>query len=251
MSALARKAQPIVGLMVVVAASIAVAWGIRHHVMTSPRFAVRTVRVEGTARRNSEQVAASAGLQVGKNIFGIDLENARVRILQDAWIEKATVKRKLPSTIMVEVTEREAAAAVAVGPELYLCTHEGELFKRLEPGDPSKLVVITGLTTEQVAHDRAGAIRRIRSALDLLLDYEQRGPSKRLPAQEVHLGQDGTAQIMVGREGVTLELGQSPYRQKIMRAARVLDEIERRHAQPSVVFLDNDAHPERVVVRMR
>ena len=251
LSASLRKLQPIVGLLVVVTASIAVAWGIRHHVMTSPRFAIRTIRVEGTARRSSEQVATTAGLQVGKNIFSIELENARVRILQDPWIEKASVQRKLPSTITVEVTEREAAAAVAVGTELYLCTHEGELFKRLEPGDPSQLVVVTGLTAEQVSQDRPGSIRRIRAALELLTDYEQRGPSKRLPAQEVHLSQDGTVQVVVGNEGVTLELGQSPYRQKILRAARVLEEVERRHAQPSVVFLDNEAHPERVVVRMR
>jgi cell division protein FtsQ len=246
-----RRLQPIVGLVVVVAASIAVAWGIRHHVMTSPRFGVRTVRVEGTSRRNSEQVAAAAGLQIGKNIFTIDLENARILILQDPWIEKAAVKRKLPSTIQVEVSEREASAAVAVGSELYLCTHEGEIFKRLEAGDPSTLVVITGLTPDDLGKDRPGANRRIRAALDLMMDYEQRGPSKRLPPQEVHLADDGTMRMLVGKEAVTLELGAPPYRQKVLRAAHVLEEVDHRHAQPSVVFLDNVAHPERVVVRMR
>jgi cell division protein FtsQ len=251
LSAFAKRIQPIVGMVVVVATSIAVAWGIRQHVMTSPRFAVRTVRVEGTVKRNSEQIAASGGLQVGKNIFTIDLESARVRILQDAWIEKATVRRKLPSTITVEVSERDASAAVVVGSELYLCTHDGELFKRVEPGDPTNLVVISGLTADQVANDRPGSVRRIRTALDLMMDYEQRGPSKRLPPEEINLGEDGTIRIMVGKEAVTLELGHAPYRQKVLRAARVLEEVDRRHAQPSVVFLDNEAHPERVVVRMR
>ncbi|MBI5535290.1 MAG: FtsQ-type POTRA domain-containing protein [Deltaproteobacteria bacterium] len=251
LSAIVRRAQPIVGLLVVVAASIAVAWGIRHHVMTSPRFAVRTVRVEGTVKRSSEQIAAAAGLKIGNNIFSIDLESARVRILQDPWIEKAMVRRKLPSTITVEVTEREASAAVVVGTEIYLCTHDGELFKTIEPGDPSNLVVITGLTSEQVSDDRPGSVKRIRAALDLMMDYEQRGPSKRLALEEINLAQDGTVRLVVGKEAVTLEMGQSPFRQKILRAAQVLQEVDRRHAQPSVVFLDNDAHPERVVVRMR
>jgi cell division protein FtsQ len=251
LSGFIRRVQPIVGLLVVVATSIAVAWGIRQHVMTSPRFAVRTVRVEGTTKRNSEQIAAAAGLQIGKNIFSIDLESARVRILQDPWIEKAMVRRKLPSTITVEVSEREASAAVAVGSEIYLCTHDGELFKRIEPGDPVNLVVITGLSSEQVADDRPGSIKRIRGALDLMMDYEQRGPSKRLGLEEIHLASDGTVRLVVGKEAVTLEMGQSPFRQKILRAAQVLQEVDRRHAQPSVVFLDNEAHPERVVVRMR
>jgi cell division protein FtsQ len=220
-------------------------------VTTSPRFAVRTIRVQGTSRRSSEQVVQSAGLQTGKNVFAVDLENTRARILADPWIEKATVTRKLPSTIAVEVTEREAAAAVSVGGDLVLCTHEGELFKRLEPGDPSSLVVITGLEPEQVAADRPAAVRRVRAALELLSDYERRGPSKRLAPGEVHLGEDGTMQMTVGREGVTLELGHAPYRHKVTRAARVLEELERRRTQPGVVFLDNEAHPDRVVVRVR
>jgi cell division protein FtsQ len=251
LSEVLRRAQPVVGLIVVVATSIAVAWGIRQHVMTSPRFAVRTVRVDGTNKRNSEQVAAAAGLQIGKNIFSIDLESARIRILQDPWIEKAMVRRKLPSSITVEVSEREASAAVVVGSEIYLCTHDGELFKRIEPGDPVNLVVITGLSPEQVSDDRPGSIKRIRAALDLMMDYEQRGPSKRLVLEEINLASDGSVRLVVGKEAVTLEMGQSPFRQKILRAARVLEEVDRRHAQPSVVFLDNEAHPERVVVRMR
>ncbi len=239
------------GILLVAATSIAVAWGIRHHVMTSPRFAVRTIRVDGTNRRSSEQVVAFAGLRPGANIFGVDLEGARLRILQDPWIEKADVRRKLPSTLLVDVSEREASAAVAIGSELYLCTHEGELFKQLEPGDPSQLVVISGLTPEQVAQDRPAVVRRIRGALDLLADYERRGPAKRLAVQELNLGEDGTLRMVVGHEGVVLELGQPPFRQKILRAARVLEEVDRRRAGPGVVFLDNEAHPDRVVVRMR
>jgi cell division protein FtsQ len=240
-----------VGIVVVIAASVGLAWGIRHHVMTSPRFAVKTIRVDGTARRTPEQVVETAGLAAGVNIFAIDLENARRRILQDPWIESATVDRKLPSTLTVQVVEREAAAVVVIGVEPYLCTHTGEPFKRLESGDPSSVPVITGLVPEDVASNRDGAVKRIRDALELLNEYERRGPSKEYPAQEVHLGDDGTMRMTVGRNAVTIELGSPPYRRKVLRAAQVLGEVGRRKADPAVVFLDNEAHPERVVVRMR
>jgi cell division protein FtsQ len=239
------------GIVLVIAASIAVAWGIRHHVMNSPRFGVKTIRVEGTVKRTPEQIAALAGVESGKNIFRIDLEAAGLRIQQDAWIDKANVTRRLPSTITIEVTEREAAAAVTVGSDVYLCTHEGELFKKIEPGDPSNLVVITGIMPEEVSKDRASVVKRVRGALDLLGQYERRGPNKRLPVQEIHLVSDGTTRMTIGKDAVTLELGRYPYGNKIIKAARVLDEVAHRNAEPSVVFLDNDAHPERVVVRMR
>lgn len=239
------------GVVFVIVASIAVAWGIRHHVLTSKRFAVRTVRVEGTYRRSPEQVVNTAGISVGMNIFALDLENARVRVLQDPWVETATVERKLPSTISIKITEREAAAAVAVGADLYLTTPGGQLFKRLEPTDPSDLVVITGVDPQQISTERDRVIGRVRMALDLLADYERKGPNRTHPAQEIHLSDDGTMRMIVGKSPVVVELGRPPYRKKVLRAARVLAEVTRRKANPAVVFLDNEAHPERVVVRMQ
>lgn len=240
-----------VGIVLVVTASIALAWGIRQHVMTSPRFAVRAIRVDGIQRRTPEQVVQTAGLQVGMNIFAADLEGARRRLLQDPWVETATVDRKLPTTLTVVVQEREAAAAVAIGQELYLCTHDGEPFKPMEPGDPSKLVVVTGIVPDEVAQSRTSVVRRIRAALALVDEYEHKGPAKEYAAQEVHVANDGTMRLTVGRDAVTIEMGLPPYRRKVLRAAQVLNEVSRRKAEASVVFLDNEAHPERVVVRMR
>lgn len=240
------------GVVLMVALSIAAAWGIRRYVSTSPRFAVRSIRVDGTVKRSSEQVVAAADLQMGQNIFGVDLEATRARILRDPWVEEASVQRKLPSTMVINITERQAAAVVMIGDGAYVCTHEGDIFKKAEPSDPlSEAVVITGLTTDEIDKDRAAVMRRVRGALDLLSEYQSRGPSKRLPPEELHLGDDGTASLMIGTEPVTLELGHAPYRQKVVRAAMVLEQLQQRHASASVVFLDNDAHAERVVVRMR
>lgn len=238
-------------IVFVVAASIALAWGIKQHVVTSPRFAVKNIRVEGTVKRTPEQVSETAGLTIGMNIFSVDLISARRRLLQDPWIATAEVSRQLPATLSISLTEREAAAVVAVDADLYLCTHEGELFKKLETDDPIGLVVISGLTGAQVANDRKSAISRVRSALELLGQYEQRGPARQHPVQEVNLGEDGSARMVVGRSAVTLEMGHAPYRTKVLRAARVLREVQRQKGDPLVLFLDNEAHPERVVVRMR
>ena len=58
--------------------------------------------------------------------------------------------------------------------------------------------------------------------------------------------------MLLGKEAIAIHLGQPPYRgQDRPGRARVLNEIARRKAAASVIFLDNVAHPERVVVRMR
>ncbi|WP_437945967.1 FtsQ-type POTRA domain-containing protein [Sorangium sp. So ce296] len=246
-----RALQLLAGAAVVLITSTAVAWGARRYIVSSPRFAVRTVLVDGAQRRSAEQVASSGGIEVGKNIFTLDLELAGAAISTDPWIEKATVTRTLPSTVHVSVVEREAQALVAIGGDLYLATRDGELFKELAEDDPFDLPIVTGITGEQVARDRAGVVIAVRRMLDVVEDMERAGVARRYPIQELHVERDGSVVITIGKEGIALHLGQPPYRDKVGQAARVLTELAQRKASASVIFLDNDAHPERVVVRMR
>lgn len=239
------------GVAVTVAAALACVWGLLHYTRTSPRFAVRTIDVHGTSRRSPEDIARQGGIVMGQNVFVTDLEAARAGILDDPWIEQASLRRKLPAAISVDLVEREAAALVAIGPDLYLSTRQGEPFKKPEPGDPFDLPVVTGIRTDDVIKDRNATIVSIRRALDLVADYDHLGPAKSLPVQEVHIEDDGGLVLSVGKDVIQLHMGKGPYRQGLDQAIRVLGELANRRAQASVVFLDNDAHPERVVVRMR
>jgi cell division protein FtsQ len=239
------------GVLVTIAAALGCVWGMLRYTRTSPRFAVRTIEVQGNTRRTPEDIAREGGILRGQNVFATDLEAAKVAILADPWIEQASVRRKLPSAIGIDVIEREAAALVAVGSDLYLSTRQGELFKKPEPGDPYDLPVITGTRSDDIVKDRAGAVAMIRKALDLAADYEHIGPARALPVQEVHLEDDGALVLSVGKDAIQLRFGKGPYRQSLEQASRVLGDLAGRHAQASVVFLDNEAHPERVVVRMR
>ena len=65
------------------------------------------------------------------------------------------------------------------------------------------------------------------------------------------MADDGTTTLVVGSSGITFHLGKGPVRQKLLMAARVLARVRARQQTPTIVFLDNEAHPERVVVRLR
>lgn len=248
---LSRAMALVLGVCVVLSASIAVAWGARRYITTSPRFGIRTVLVDGNRRLSAEEIAAHGGVTIGRNIFEVDLETAGATIANEPWVEKAVVTRKLPSTVSISVVEREAWAAATIGGELYLVTRDGDPFKRVSEGDPFDLSVITGIEAEKVSLDRTGVVNAYRRALDVVEDMDRAGISKRYPIQEVHLEKDGTIVMTIGKDAIALHLGHSRFRERIEQASRVLSELSRRKAQPSVIFLDNEAHPERVVVRMR
>jgi len=238
------------GIAVVVSSAVGVAWAARRHVVTSPRFAVSEIDVVGNERRPAETLVAETGVAVGANVFALDLDAARARLLADPWIADAALARRLPGTILVQVTERKPAAMVSLG-DVYLATAEGEPFKKLEPGDPIDLPLVTGLRAESLTDDRAGTMRTIRRATDLAAEYDHGALARRSALQEVHVEPDGTFTLVVGRSAIQLVLGVPPFRRKLDQAARVVAELDRRGAKADTIMLDNDAKPERVVVRMR
>jgi cell division protein FtsQ len=238
------------GIVLVVSAAVGVAWAARRHVMTSPRFAVTEIDVVGHDHRTAEAIAGESGVTAGANVFSLDLDRARARILADPWIAQATLARRLPGTILIEVAEHKPAALVALG-DTYLTTAEGEPFKKLEPDDGVDLPLITGLRADTLAEDREGTMRTIRRGIDLAAEYEHGALAHRASLEEVHVDSDGSFSVVVGRGAMQLVLGAPPFRRKLDQAARVVAELEKRGAKADSIMLDNDARPERVVVRMR
>lgn len=244
-------AKLLVGIAVVVGASGGVAWGTKRYVTTSPRFAVRTVAVDGASRLSAEEVARHAGLAVGDNVFSIELDEVRQKLEAHPWIASARVSRKLPGAVMVSVVEHEPKALVSVADALYLVDAKGAVFKEVGADDAFDLPLVTGVAADKIVADREGVEAKLRDALALVDDVSRSELAKRHPLQEVHLEKDGTVLVIVGSEAIALHLGRPPYKGKLEQASRVLDEMGKRKAQASTVFLDNDASPERVVVRMR
>ncbi|MFO0662227.1 MAG: FtsQ-type POTRA domain-containing protein [Polyangiaceae bacterium] len=241
-------ARAIAGITLFLGIVVSLSWGLFGYISKSPRFSIKNIQIEGAVRRSTEDIARLAGVAQGNNIFALDLEQAQVAITRDPWIRQASISRKLPGTIKITVTEREATSLVSVGGDLYLASHGGDLFKRVEPGDPIDFPVVTGIAADG---DRNGATILVRRAQDIVTEYERMPIAKKMPLQEVHLTEEGGASILVGRETVMLALGHGPYRIKLERAARVLGEVDKRKGQVSTIFLDNEAHPERVVARLR
>lgn len=239
------------GLAVVVSASLAVAWSAHHYALTSPRFAIRTIDLVGAHRLSLEQVKAESGAAVGVNIFALDSDAAERKLLENPWISEVKVTRRLPGTLRIELSEREAAAIVALGEHLYLVTREGEPFKEIQAGDPYDLPLITGASAENLQRDRVREMERIQTGLEVLHQFERVPLSRVYPAEEVHLADAGDVTLTAGKEGVTLELGTGPWRKKLLMAEEVVSELRKKGRTPGIVFLDNTAHPERVVVRMR
>ena len=248
---LALGAKLTLGLALIVGAVGSLAWGVHRYAQTTPRFSIVKIEIEGTRRLGREDVLGAAQVKKGDNLFAFDVERAESSLLESPWISSARITRQLPGTIQMEIAERDVLALAILGGKTFLVDQEGQPFKVMGSGDPHDLPVVTGLSVAALSKDRRAELERLRGTLSLLRKYEKLSLSQSFPAQEVHLEPSGSAVLMVGAKGTSLHLGPPPWKQKLLRAERVLQKTRRSGGIPSVVFLDNEAHPERVVVRVR
>lgn len=244
-------AKLLLGMALVLGAAGGVAWGAHHFLVTTARFSIERVEVEGSHRFGQAELLRLMGTERGANLFALELSEAERALVRNPWIEHAKLSRKLPRTLHIQLRERRARAIAAVEQTLYLVTADGQPIKRLVEDDPVDLPVISGVTRDEWAVDRRGARERLALAIQVLDDYERLTLAKAFEPQAVHLGPDGQLELVVGASAVTLQLGKRDFRQKLLMAARVLGRVQARGEIPEVIFLDNEAHPERVVVRLR
>jgi cell division protein FtsQ len=212
-------------------------------------FAIREIVIEGNQQLGDIDVRRAAGLQIGSNIFEISDEDARKYLLRHPWIEDATVVRKLPASIRIDIVERQPVALVALD-HLYLVSHEGAVFKRLGVDDPVDLPVITGIASEQFYDDLDYRTAILLRSMAVLQDYEGAGLAEREPVSEIHFEGVTGIQLFVGNDGMNVRLGNGQHRQKLRRLRQVLERLAREKTRPSYVYLDNVRSPERVTVRL-
>ena len=212
-------------------------------------FAIREIIIEGNRQVEDIDVRRAARLQLGSNIFEVSTEDARNHLLQHPWIEEATVVRKLPGRIRLEIIEREPVALVALD-HLYLVSKEGAVFKRLGVDDPVDLPVITGIASERFYDDFDYRTAILLRSMALLQDYEGAGLSGAEPVSEIHFEGANGIELFVGHDGMNVRLGNGQHRQKLRRFRQVLERLAREKTRPSYVYLDNVRSPERVTVRL-
>jgi cell division protein FtsQ len=190
-------------------------------------------------------------LELGRNILGLDLALAEKNLMSSPWIREARVERRLPGTLRITLEEREPRALGLVAGKLFLVSERGELFKPLGDHDPEDLPVISSLPENPSAPLATIVDSRFRQGVDLLEEYARTPLAAQFAAEEAHFDAEGRTVLIVGREGTELHLGLPPYREKLARAGKVLLDSRTLGALPGTVFLDNAAHPERVIVRAR
>lgn len=115
----------------VVAALIAASIG----ALMSPLLDVDRVAVSGAKHLGAEDVIALSGVAHGDHLVSVDLAAVRSRLRADPWIASATVTRRLPGTIAVEIIEEEPLFKFTASDGTLLISHTGRVLSASPQGE--------------------------------------------------------------------------------------------------------------------
>jgi cell division septal protein FtsQ len=139
-----RRRLRILLAVVGVVAVLALAWG----VTISPLFAVDDIEVRGADHAGAEAVLAAAGVGHGDSMVWLHPGEVAARVRASPWIDHVSIRRDWPRKLVIDVTERTAAAWVparAPGAAL-LVDHTGRVLQRVDapPAGLPELVDVHG-----------------------------------------------------------------------------------------------------------
>jgi cell division septal protein FtsQ len=221
-----RLGRTIAKLALTIAVLLAVIWGVRlgvRHVVASPRFQLRSIEFVPTPHLGPAEVAALAGVAIGDRLLGIDTDAVANRIAVHPWVERVHASRRLPGCLVIDVTERRAAAVAALA-GLYLIDDSGRPFKRATMEEADGLPVVTGIDRARFAELPEVSAAAFREALALLRAYrEQPG---RPAVGEISIEPGFGFSLLLFDGGAEIRLGRGNYGKKLAQLDQILEAVK-------------------------
>jgi cell division protein FtsQ len=192
-----------------------------------PYFNLQHVEVTGNRRLSTAEVVETSETEAGINLLTVNLNTIASRLQRHPWIRSASVYRRFPGSLVIEIEERTPRAILAAE-KLYYVDGQAAYFTRLLPGDSVRFPLFTGVTPEDLKSNGPEIQEMIRLGLHVL-DLIERGGAAIDPwsIAEIRLSLDDGLSLHT-KAGRTIILGKDDFERKIQRYGRLKGLLTRR-----------------------
>src|SRR5690349_3973042 len=196
---------------------------------------VDRIVISGNERLSNADVAALLDGLRGESLLRADLDAWRARLVASPWIQDAALRRWLPSTVEVAVSERQPVGIGRLGAELYLVDERGVIIDRYGPQYADlDLPIIDGLVADPDANEpRADLAARVIAAV-----HAKPAVASRL--SQVDVRDPHNAAVILSGDGAVIELGEDQFLQRLDSYLQLASALRERVADIDYVDLRFD-----------
>jgi cell division protein FtsQ len=217
-------------------------------VLTAEALTITRLTVSGNVRLSKGEVVALMDGVRGKSMVTVDLEGSRQKLLTSPWVADAAMRRVLPGTIAIAISERQPMGIARLGSGLYLIDQRGTIIDEFGPNYAEfDLPIIDGLAsaprdgTPLVDENRAALAARLLASLQTRPDL-----AKRVSQVDVSDVRDGV--VILEGDPALVRLGDDQFVDRLQSYLDLAPALRERVADIDYVDLRFD---ERIYVKPR
>jgi cell division septal protein FtsQ len=205
-------------------------------VLQASGLQVRRITVHGNVRLSSGEVQAIVDGLRGTSILTADLPGYRRRLMKSPWVADVALRRVLPSTVEVFVSERRPMGLCRLGSTLYLIDPHGTLIDEFGPQYAEfDLPIIDGLVAAPstgrptIDDARAELAWRVIEALSARKDIAQR--ISQIDVRDAH-----DAVVLLQDDAALLHLGEDRFLERVQSYVDLAPTLRR--SVPDIDYVD-------------
>ena len=204
-------------------------------VIASPVFGLEAVLVRGNRNVSDREVARVAGVTMGESILSMDLEALLRRLLAYPLVRSASVRRRLPSALVIELEERVPVALVR-SDRNFIVDRDGKVMSVTERDVKVPLPCLTGIAILD-GKVTESAMEDLNAGLDLMEAVRAGGfPSpESIDCVDVSNGND--AVIVPARGRPLVHVGRENLQERLKRLRLVAADISARKQEIEYIEL--------------
>jgi cell division septal protein FtsQ len=215
-------------------------------VVTASPLQVNRIAVRGNTRMSSGEVEALADGLRGTSILLADLDRYRSKLLDSPWVADVALRRVLPGTVEVFISERQPIGLCRLGDDLFLVDRQGVVIDQFGPRYVEfDLPIIDGLvTTPDRAQPTIDSARAELAARVIDAVGPRRQLAKRISQIDVRDARD--AVVLLDDDPALLHLGDERFLERLQAYLELAPALRER--VPEIDYVDM-RFEERVYVR--
>ncbi|OFW33603.1 MAG: hypothetical protein A3G76_03895 [Acidobacteria bacterium RIFCSPLOWO2_12_FULL_65_11] len=205
--------------------------GARAHVLQVDRIVVF-----GNERLSHGEVLALVGGLRGESLLWADLGAWRARLLASPWVKDAALRRSLPSTIEVIVTERQPIGIGRIQDEMYVIDDRGAIIDQYGPPYADlDLPIVDGLAASSgesgtpADEARAELAARVVAALRVRPEIARR-------LSQIDVSDVGNAAVILSGDSAVIELGDDQFLARLQTYLELAPALRER--VPEIDYVD-------------
>jgi cell division protein FtsQ len=190
-------------------------------------FTFNNIVVSGNNHLEEEDIKNAVYMREGENLFKLSFDELESRIKRIRWIEKMSIRKQFPHTVMINIEEAVPKALLRFDRRLFLLASNGKVLEEMGEQSTSFLPVVVGIDPEK---DTGGILEALK-LIDALDEKNVLSGKESINIMSKPFG------LLVNMDGESVKIGHGNYREKLERWKELESEIRKKNIAVDYVDL--------------